>query len=155
MFDIAWSELLVVAIVALVVIGPKELPGLLRTLGRTVGVLRRHAEEFRRQFDESVREAGGEDLKREIDQLRTNNPLSQIRNTIEDAAREVTHPPLTFESPSPPPATSAEPVAAAPVVTETVAPASTQAQPAPVAEPAPSDNANAPAQPHVNGAGRP
>ena len=92
MFEVAWSELFLVIVVAIIVVGPKELPGLLRTMGRIVGKLRRMAEEFRRQFDDSMREAGGEDLKRELDQLRLNNPLNEIRNTIEEAAREVTHP---------------------------------------------------------------
>ena len=66
MFDIAWSELLIVAIVAILVVGPKELPALLRTLGQMLGKLRRHADEFRRQFDEAVKDAGAEDLQREI-----------------------------------------------------------------------------------------
>jgi sec-independent protein translocase protein TatB len=92
MFEVAWSELFLVIIVAIIVIGPKELPGLLRTMGRIVGKLRRTAEEFRRHFDDTIREAGGEDLKRELDQLRAQNPLNEIRNTIEEAAREVTHP---------------------------------------------------------------
>lgn len=92
MFEIAWSELFLVIVVAIIVVGPKELPGLLRTMGRIVGKLRRTAEDFRRHFDDSMREAGGEDLKRELDQLRLHNPLNDIRNTIEEAAREATHP---------------------------------------------------------------
>jgi sec-independent protein translocase protein TatB len=93
MFEIAWSELLLVLIVAIVVVGPKELPGMLRTFGRMLGKLRRSADDFRRQFDESVKEAGGEDLQRELNELRRNNPLNEIRNTIEQAAREATDPP--------------------------------------------------------------
>jgi sec-independent protein translocase protein TatB len=93
MFEIAWSELLLVLIVAIVVVGPKELPGMLRTFGRMLGKLRRSADDFRRQFDESMREAGGEDLHRELNELRRNNPLNEIRNTIEQAAREASAPP--------------------------------------------------------------
>jgi sec-independent protein translocase protein TatB len=93
MFEIAWSELLLVLIVAIVVVGPKELPGMLRTFGRMMGKLRRSADDFRRQFDESVRDAGGEDLQRELNELRRNNPLNEIRNTIEQAAREASEPP--------------------------------------------------------------
>lgn len=161
MFDIAWSELLIVAIVAIVVVGPKELPGLLRTFGRMIGKLRRHADEFRRQFDESMREAGGEDLKRELDQLRYNNPLNEIRNTIENAAREVTHPPLSLDAPESTTGAATTPdtapaATATPAATDTVEPA---ASPAPAAvpaspEPAAPDNNSTPAQPHVNGAGR-
>jgi sec-independent protein translocase protein TatB len=88
MFEIAWSELFVIIIVAIIVVGPKELPGMLRSLGRMMGKLRRSADDFRRQFEDSVREAGGEDLQRELHELRRNNPLNQIRDTIEEAARE-------------------------------------------------------------------
>lgn len=89
MFDIAWSELLIVAIVAILVVGPKELPALLRTIGQMLGKLRRSADEFRRQFDEAVREAGAEDLQREIRALQQNNPLTQVRDAIHEASREI------------------------------------------------------------------
>ena len=88
MFDVAWSELLLVVIVAIIVVGPKELPGLMRTAGRMLAKLRRTADDFRRQFDEAVKEAGGEDLQREIHSLRQHNPINQIRNSIEEAARD-------------------------------------------------------------------
>jgi sec-independent protein translocase protein TatB len=87
MFDVAWSELLLVAIVAILVVGPKELPGLLRTLGRALGKLRRQADDFRRHFDDAVREAGAEDLQREMRSLRQNNPLTQLRDSMEEAGR--------------------------------------------------------------------
>ena len=63
MFDIGWSELLVIAVVAIVVVGPKELPRLMRTFGHYVGKLRRMAADFRRQFEEAVRDT-------EIDEVR-------------------------------------------------------------------------------------
>jgi sec-independent protein translocase protein TatB len=88
MFEVAWSELLLVVIVAIIVVGPKELPGLMRTAGRMLAKLRRTADDFRRQFDEAVKEAGGEDLQREMNALRQHNPINQIRNSIEEAARE-------------------------------------------------------------------
>ena len=52
MFDIAWSELLLIAVIALIFIGPKELPQVLHTLGRRVAKLRRSADDFRRQFED-------------------------------------------------------------------------------------------------------
>ena len=60
MFDIGWGELLVIGIVALVVIGPKELPGVVRTLGQTVAKLRRMAFEMRANsgIDDILRSAG-------------------------------------------------------------------------------------------------
>lgn len=88
MFDVAWSELLLVAIVAILVVGPKELPALMRTAGRMLGKLRRSADEFRKHFDDAVREAGAEDLQREMNALRQNNPLTQIRDSLDEASRE-------------------------------------------------------------------
>jgi sec-independent protein translocase protein TatB len=70
MFDIGWSELLVVAVVAIVVIGPRDLPAAMRTLGRTLGAMRRMAADFRSQFDDAMRAAELDDLRREIAGLR-------------------------------------------------------------------------------------
>jgi sec-independent protein translocase protein TatB len=67
MFEMSWSELLVVAVVAIVVIGPKDLPQMLRALGRTMAKLRRMADEFQRQFNEALREAELEDVKKDIE----------------------------------------------------------------------------------------
>lgn len=105
MFDIAWSELLLVAVVAILVVGPKELPGMLRSLGRMLGNLRRTADEFRKHFDEAVREAGGEELQREVKSLKQNNPLNQIRSSIEDATKDVsaTSKPKAASAPAVPP----------------------------------------------------
>lgn len=88
MFDIGWSELLLVATVAILVVGPKELPGMLRSLGQMLGKVRRTADEFRKHFDDAMREAGAEDLQREMRSLKQNNPLSQVRESIESAARD-------------------------------------------------------------------
>ncbi len=71
MLDIGWSELLIIGMVALVVVGPKELPGLLRTLGQYLGIVRRHAAEFRSQFDEAMRDTELQQLKQEVDSLRS------------------------------------------------------------------------------------
>jgi len=57
MFDIGWGEFLVIGIVALIVIGPKELPGVLRSLGQGISKIRRMASEFQGQFQEAMREA--------------------------------------------------------------------------------------------------
>jgi sec-independent protein translocase protein TatB len=67
MFDLTSSKLLILAIVALIVVGPKDLPILLRTVGKYLGVVRRHAAEFRAQFDEALREAELQDVKKEIE----------------------------------------------------------------------------------------
>ena len=69
MFDIGWSELLVIAAVALIVIGPKELPGVLRSVGHWMGKIRRMASDFQSQFQEAMREAEMSDLKKHADDL--------------------------------------------------------------------------------------
>lgn len=71
MLDIGWMELMVVGIVALLVVGPKELPTLLRTIGRYVGMAKRQADQFRAQFDEAIRDTEFDDLKKEMDDLRS------------------------------------------------------------------------------------
>ncbi|MGB0087132.1 MAG: Sec-independent protein translocase protein TatB [Rhodomicrobiaceae bacterium] len=173
MFDIAWSELLIVLIVAILVIGPKELPALLRTLGQMLGKLRRSADEFRRQFDEAVREAGGEDLQREMRALQQHNPLNQIKNQIEEAARDA-QTSLSTDTPTPaktepaadepgvplplPPHTDGE--AASTASTGTATPKAAEDMPAapPSAAPAPKDGAAANGAGHeqrVNGEHRP
>jgi sec-independent protein translocase protein TatB len=70
MFDIGWSELVVIAVVALIAIGPKELPSVLRTLGQWMGKARRMAAEFQGQFNEAMREAEMADLKKSFDEVR-------------------------------------------------------------------------------------
>ena len=69
MFDIGWSEFLVIGVVALIVIGPKELPAVLRTVGQWTTKIRRMASEFQSQFQEAMREAEMADLKKEVDNL--------------------------------------------------------------------------------------
>src|SRR6266853_1943242 len=69
MFDIAWGEFVVIAVVALIVIGPKELPAVLRAIGQWTTKIRRMAAEFQGQFQEALREAEIADLKKEVDNL--------------------------------------------------------------------------------------
>jgi sec-independent protein translocase protein TatB len=69
MFDIGWSELVVIGIVALIVIGPKELPGVLRAAGQWITKVRRMAADFQGQFQEAMREAEMADLKKQVDGL--------------------------------------------------------------------------------------
>ena len=81
MFDIGWSELVVIGVVALIAIGPKELPGVLRTVGQWMGKIRRMASEFQGQFQEAMREAEMADLKKQVDEM-TNaaTGLHQLRS---------------------------------------------------------------------------
>src|SRR5437660_9814881 len=96
MFDISWSELLLIGIVALVAIGPKELPGVLRTLGQWMAKLRRMATEFQNQFHEAMREAEMADLKKQVDDLASTaqgyanfDPVSEVRREFESAQRDI------------------------------------------------------------------
>jgi sec-independent protein translocase protein TatB len=70
MFDIGWSEFVLIAVVALIAIGPKELPGVLRTVGQWMGKARKMAAEFQGQFQEAMREAEMADLKKSFDEVR-------------------------------------------------------------------------------------
>ena len=88
MFDIAWSELLLIAVIGLIFIGPKELPQVLHSLGRMTAKLRRTADDFRRQFEDSVREAGYEDLHKNIQEFRSLNPANQLKDSIARAINQ-------------------------------------------------------------------
>src|SRR5579864_4506073 len=70
MFNIGWSEYLVIAVIALIAIGPKELPGVLRMVGQWVGKARKMAAEFQGQFQEAMREAEMADLKKSFDEVK-------------------------------------------------------------------------------------
>ncbi|MFD2235891.1 Sec-independent protein translocase protein TatB [Aureimonas populi] len=82
MFEIGWIELLVIAIVLIVVVGPKDLPGMLRTFGRTTGQLRRMAGDFRRQFDDAIREAELDEIRKAANEARKLDPTSDIRKAM-------------------------------------------------------------------------
>ena len=69
MFDIGWGELLVIAVVALVVIGPKDLPYALRTLGQWASKARALAREFQNHVDDLIRESEVSDMKREFNDM--------------------------------------------------------------------------------------
>jgi sec-independent protein translocase protein TatB len=78
MFGLGWGEVVVIGIVALIAIGPKELPSVLRTLGQWMGKVRRMANEFQGQFNEALREAEFADLKKHADDI--TNSVNEIGN---------------------------------------------------------------------------
>jgi sec-independent protein translocase protein TatB len=88
MFDIGWAELLVIGIVLILVVGPKELPGMLRTFGRTSARLRSMAGDFRRQFDEAMREAELDEVRQLAQDARKLDPTAEIRKNL-DPLRKV------------------------------------------------------------------
>ena len=77
MFDIAWSELFVIMVVALVVVGPKDLPKLMRAAGQWAGRARAMADQFRRSFDEMARHAELDELRNQVNQLK-NTPMTDL-----------------------------------------------------------------------------
>jgi sec-independent protein translocase protein TatB len=83
MFDIGWSELLVIAVVAIVVVGPKELPKLMRSIGHYGGKLRRAAGDFQRQFEEAMRESEVDEVKKALDSVRTETPSLDLNAPID------------------------------------------------------------------------
>jgi sec-independent protein translocase protein TatB len=117
MFDIGWTEMLVIAVVMIVVVGPKDLPGMLRTFGRTATKLRSMAGDFQKQFNDALKEAELDDVKKSVDALRGLNPVNEIKkqlNPFEKAASEV-RAGLDTLKPKPPEPASPVAVAAEPL----------------------------------------
>jgi sec-independent protein translocase protein TatB len=151
MFDLSWTELLVIGVVALIAIGPKELPGVLRMVGQWMGKVRRMASEFQGQFQDAMREAEMADIKKEVDDLAgtaqtyTNfDPLADINKSFETAiddkpadgstaSETVSDTPVATAPPAPDAAAPAEPVVAQDNVVDT---AHTASVVEPAAEPA-------------------
>lgn len=84
MFDISWSELLILGVVTLIFVGPKELPVFLRTIGRYVGMIKRQAGEFREQFDTAMREAELEQIRKDMMTVKTD-----VESSVRTASRSV------------------------------------------------------------------
>jgi sec-independent protein translocase protein TatB len=128
MLDIGWSELLVIAVVAIVVVGPKDLPPMLRALGRTVSKMRKMAGEFQGQFNEALKEAELDDVKKSFDELRGLNPINDLKDSLNPLSGPVAKP---APAPVPPPSDQpAQPMTVAdiePTPAATVAPAETSA----------------------------
>ena len=95
MFDITSSKLLLLAIVALLVIGPKDFPLLLRTIGKYVGIVRGHAREFRAQFDEAMRDAELSQLKKDVENIAQETEASfrateqTLQKSVDDVRQSV------------------------------------------------------------------
>lgn len=103
MFDLGWSELLVIAVVAILVVGPRDLPRLLRNVGKFVGQMRRMANDFQRQFNEALKEAELDEVKKDIESVRSAaskataggvaagiNPMKAAAEGIKDAVEKPT-----------------------------------------------------------------
>lgn len=82
MLDIGWTELVVVAIVLIIVVGPKDLPPMLRAFGRMTSKMRGMAGDFRKQFDEALKEADLDDVRKTIGDAQKLNPVNSLREAI-------------------------------------------------------------------------
>ena len=121
MFEIGWSEMAVILVVALVVIGPKDLPRVARSLGKWTGKARAMAREFQRSLDDMAREADLQDIKAEVDKLsrvdvrhrleETIDPEGELRRGLAAPAGENPHPEQPSEMPVANDATTDRPVA--------------------------------------------
>jgi sec-independent protein translocase protein TatB len=126
MFDISWGKLVIIGVVALLVIGPKELPAVLRQVGQWMTKIRRMAAEFQGQFQEAMREAEMADLKKQFDET-----TSSLNSALDPAGfktdmEKLIQDPLAMDSMGATPSTPSDP--AAPVT-----PAATEATPDPAA----------------------
>ena len=156
MFDIGWTEMLVIAVVMIVVVGPKDLPKMLRTFGKTTAKLRSMAGDFQKQFNEALKEAELDDVKKSVDSLKGLNPATEIKkqlNPFEKAASDVRAGLDAAMKPKPAQPAAPAAVAAEPLKNGAVSEAASSAMPAaaPVAPAAaisvPDPAAPAPAQP--------
>ena len=135
MLDVGWTEILVIAIVLIIVVGPKDLPQMLRTFGRMVSKMRGMASDFRQQFDEALREADLEDVKKTIGEAQKLNPLNTIReavNPLRQMGEEIKADLQKSTSTASTPAVAANPadsVAAAPVAVPSEAQKPASAEP--------------------------
>ena len=151
MFDISWTEFLLIGVVALIVIGPKELPGVLRTLGQWTRKVRSMANDFQNQFKEAMREAEMADLKKEVDDMAQGlgkfDPVKDVRDNVEamskDLEKSLDGPPKPEAKPETEPeaaaadaAPSGEPASTVPAADAPTALAATAEPAAAAAEPA-------------------
>ncbi|MEL7526935.1 MAG: Sec-independent protein translocase protein TatB [Pseudomonadota bacterium] len=139
MFDIGWTELMVIACIAIIVVGPKDLPRMLRTLGQTLGKMRRMSREFQSTFNDALREAEQQadiaDMKKQVEDVANFNPLGDLKKSIEEDAAQKASKPMTTKPAS----------AEAETAMETAPPAETDTAAAePTAQPAKADTANTP-----------
>ncbi|MEM6499348.1 MAG: Sec-independent protein translocase protein TatB [Pseudomonadota bacterium] len=92
MFDFGWSELLIVGVVAILVVGPRELPGMLRAFGKTIGQVRRMAGEFQTQFNDALKDADLDEVRQGIESVRSaSSPkgLASSLNPLKEAADDL------------------------------------------------------------------
>jgi sec-independent protein translocase protein TatB len=102
MFDLfSWQHILILLVVMLVVVGPKDLPRLMHMAGKWVAKARNMANEFRRSFDEMARQAELDELRKEIEDLKKNNPITDVANTMAEVGAVMSAPASMEAEPAP------------------------------------------------------
>ena len=145
MFDLfAWQHIVIMLVVALVVVGPKDLPRMMHTAGKWAGKARNMANEFRKSFDEMARQAELDELRKEIDELKKNNPVSDMMNSVNAVNDDLTKQVDSAIEGVGPPQTVTEPP-----VEGTAEPRGGEFQVTDAASPAPAEPAAPPATPAV------
>jgi sec-independent protein translocase protein TatB len=116
MFDIGWSELLVIAVIAVVFVGPKDLPRMLRAFGKTMGRMRRMAGDFQRQFNDALKEAELDDIKKSVEAVGkdTQRDIEAVGRSLDNVTAQAQLDPAT---PVKAPAAVTGPRAVGPVMT--------------------------------------
>jgi sec-independent protein translocase protein TatB len=126
MFDIGWTELVVIGVVALLVIGPRELPQVLRTIGQWVGKARAMAREFHSGVSDMMRESELDELKKSAEsavrqfegEVKSIDPSAEVEKSFNfDAPAAPGTPPASPADPDAPPAVAAAPPAPDPAKT--------------------------------------
>jgi len=110
MFDLfSWSHIIILLAVALVVVGPKDLPRMMHMAGKWAGKARAMANEFRKSFDEMARQAELDELRKEIEDLKKNNPITEMANTMNEVGAQMSES-VPIEAAAQAPAETAAPV---------------------------------------------
>lgn len=137
MFEISWSELLILAVVTLLFVGPKDLPVFLRTIGKYAGAARRQAAEFRAHFDQAMREAEFAQMKEELSKMETsvNAEVMGAKKSFDDASSAAKFDPSSITTPKTAFAAEHVPMAGTAIVAQ--AEAAVIEAPAPVTMPEP------------------
>jgi sec-independent protein translocase protein TatB len=98
MMDLSWSHILIVLMVALLVVGPKDLPRLMRMTGRWIAKARGMADQFRKSFDDMARQSELDELRAELESLRHERPLAEVDRALRAPALDDN--PITASGPA-------------------------------------------------------